>query len=181
MEKQIAELQQTALAAIAGSAQLSALQELRVQYLGKKGALTALLRGMGSLSPEERPRVGQLVNDVRQRLETALAEKEAVLSEQALAQKLASEKIDISLPGRRQVLGHRHPITLTMDRIKSTFVRMGFQIAEGPEIENDYYNFEALNLPKDHPARDMQDSFYFSEEYLLRTQTSPMQARMTSC
>lgn len=178
MEKQIAELQQTALAAIAGSAQLSALQELRVQYLGKKGALTALLRGMGSLSPEERPRVGQLVNDVRQRLETALAEKEAVLSEQALAQKLASEKIDISLPGRRQVLGHRHPITLTMDRIKSTFVRMGFQIAEGPEIENDYYNFEALNLPKDHPARDMQDSFYFSEEYLLRTQTSPMQARM---
>ena len=178
MEKQIAELQQTALAAIAGSAQLSALQELRVQYLGKKGALTALLRGMGSLSPEERPRVGQLVNDVRQRLETALAEKEAVLSEQALAQKLASEKIDIGLPGRRQVLGHRHPITLTMDRIKSTFVRMGFQIAEGPEIENDYYNFEALNLPKDHPARDMQDSFYFSEEYLLRTQTSPMQARM---
>lgn len=178
MEKQVAELQQTALAAIAESAQLSALQDLRVQYLGKKGALTALLRGMGSLSPEERPRIGQLVNDVRQSLETALAEKEAILSEQALAQKLASEKIDISLPGRRQVLGHRHPITLTMDRIKSTFVRMGFQIAEGPEIENDYYNFEALNLPKDHPARDMQDSFYFSEEYLLRTQTSPMQARM---
>lgn len=178
MEKQVAELQQTALAAIAESAQLSALQDLRVQYLGKKGALTALLRGMGSLSPEERPRIGQLVNDVRQSLETALTEKEAILSEQALAQKLASEKIDISLPGRRQVLGHRHPITLTMDRIKSTFVRMGFQIAEGPEIENDYYNFEALNLPKDHPARDMQDSFYFSEEYLLRTQTSPMQARM---
>lgn len=178
MEKQVAELQQTALVAIAESAQLSALQDLRVQYLGKKGALTALLRGMGSLSPEERPRIGQLVNDVRQSLETALSEKEAILSEQALAQKLASEKIDISLPGRRQVLGHRHPITLTMDRIKSTFVRMGFQIAEGPEIENDYYNFEALNLPKDHPARDMQDSFYFSEEYLLRTQTSPMQARM---
>ena len=178
MEKQIAELQQTALTAIAESAQLSALQELRVQYLGKKGALTALLRGMGALSPEERPRIGQLVNDVRQQLEAAFEEKETVLSEQALAQKLASEKIDISLPGRRQVLGHRHPITLTMDRIKSTFVRMGFQIAEGPEIENDYYNFEALNLPKDHPARDMQDSFYFSEEYLLRTQTSPMQARM---
>ena len=178
MEKQIAELQQTALTAIAESAQLSALQELRVQYLGKKGALTALLRGMGALSPEDRPRIGQLVNDVRQQLEAAFEEKETVLSEQALAQKLASEKIDISLPGRRQVLGHRHPITLTMDRIKSTFVRMGFQIAEGPEIENDYYNFEALNLPKDHPARDMQDSFYFSEEYLLRTQTSPMQARM---
>ena len=178
MEKQLAELQQTALAAIAESSTLSALQDLKVQYSGKKGALTALLRGMGGLSPEERPRIGQLVNDVRQALEQAIAEKEAFLSEQALAQKLATEKIDITLPGRRQVLGHRHPITLTMDKIKRTFLRMGFDIAEGPEIENDYFNFELLNLPKDHPARDMQDSFYFSDEFLLRTHTSPVQARM---
>ena len=178
MEQQVAELQKAALAAIADSSMLSALQDLKVQYLGKKGELTALLRGMGALAPEERPRIGQLVNDVRHVLEEAIAEKEAVLSKEALLIKLASEKIDITLPGRKPVLGHRHPITLTMDRIKRTFLHMGFDIAEGPEIENDYYNFEALNLPKDHPARDMQDSFYFSEEFLLRTQTSPMQARM---
>lgn len=178
MEQQVAELQKAALAAIADSSALSALQDLKVQYLGKKGELTALLRGMGSLAPEERPRIGQLVNDVRHALEQAITEKEALLSQKALEQRLASEKIDITLPGRKQVLGHRHPITLTMDRIKRTFLHMGFDIAEGPEIENDYYNFEALNLPKDHPARDMQDSFYFSDEFLLRTQTSPMQARM---
>ncbi len=178
MEQQVSELQKAALAAIADSSALSALQDLKVQYLGKKGELTALLRGMGSLAPEERPRIGQLVNDVRHVLEQAITEKEALLSQKALEQRLASEKIDITLPGRKQVLGHRHPITLTMDRIKRTFLHMGFDIAEGPEIENDYYNFEALNLPKDHPARDMQDSFYFSDEFLLRTQTSPMQARM---
>ncbi len=178
MEKQLADLQQAALAAIAESNALSGLQDLKVQYLGKKGALTAFLRGMGGLAPEERPRIGQLVNDVRQVLEQAIAEKEAGLAKQALAHKLASERIDITLPGRKPELGHRHPITLTMDRIKRTFMRMGFEIAEGPEIENDYFNFEVLNLPKDHPARDMQDSFYFSDEFLLRTHTSPVQARM---
>ena len=156
---------------------LEALKNLKVQYLGKKGSLTEILRGMGALSAEERPKIGQIVNELRAELGGKIEEHTKVLEEKALADKLANEKVDITLPGRAPKIGHLHPITLTMREIKKIFMRMGFDVNEGPEIENDYYNFEALNLPKDHPARDMQDSFYITEEYLLRTHTSPVQAR----
>jgi len=156
---------------------MEALNELRIKYLGKKGSITGVLRGLGALSPEERPRIGQLVNEIRQELETMIAEKTEEFKQAALAARLASEQIDVTLPGRRAGLGHKHPLTLTLNRIKRIFLAMGFDCAEGPEVENDYYNFEALNLPKDHPARDMQDSFYITEDILLRTHTSPIQAR----
>ncbi|MFZ3132653.1 MAG: phenylalanine--tRNA ligase subunit alpha [Desulfosporosinus sp.] len=156
---------------------LEALQELKVKVLGKKGSLTALLRQMGSLSPEERPIMGQVVNEMRSRLEQAWEERSVELDLLSLQKRLATERIDITLPGVRVPRGHLHPLTQIVEEIEDIFLGMGFQIAEGPEIETDYYNFEALNIPKDHPAREMQDSFYITEEILLRTQTSPVQIR----
>ena len=177
MEEQIAQLTGEAQAAIQAADSLEALDGVRVKYLGKKGELTGILRGMGKLSAEERPKVGKIVNEARAALEAKIAAKNEALKGAALANRLASEKIDVTLPGRRVSLGHLHPLTLTLNRIKDIFLDMGFSIEEGPEIEKDYYNFEALNLPKDHPARDMQDSFYITEDILMRTQTSPVQAR----
>ena len=177
MEEQIAQLTGEAQAAIQAADSLEALDGVRVKYLGKKGELTGILRGMGKLSAEERPKVGKIVNEARAALEEQIAAKNEALKGAALANRLASEKIDVTLPGRRVSLGHLHPLTLTLNRIKDIFLDMGFSIEEGPEIEKDYYNFEALNLPKDHPARDMQDSFYITEDILMRTQTSPVQAR----
>lgn len=177
MEQELKSLQVEALKEIAASLDLNALNDVRVKYLGKKGSLTGILRGMGKLSPEERPVVGQLVNAVRKELETAIANKQAELKQAELANRLATEKIDVTLPGRRNSLGHLHPLTVTLEKMKKIFTGMGYSIAEGPQIESDYYNFEALNLPKDHPARDMQDSFYITEDILLRSQTSPVQAR----
>ncbi|HAK73445.1 MAG TPA: phenylalanine--tRNA ligase subunit alpha, partial [Sporomusaceae bacterium] len=136
-----------------------------------------VLRGLGALSAEMRPRMGQIVNEIRTELEELIAAKAEELKQAELAHKIASERIDVTMPGRRSVLGGKHPLTVTLDRIKETFMRMGFDIAEGPEVEKDYYNFEALNFPPDHPARDMQDSFYITEEFLLRTHTSPVQVR----
>ncbi|MGI6684921.1 MAG: phenylalanine--tRNA ligase subunit alpha [Bacillota bacterium] len=153
------------------------LVSLRVKYLGKKGELTSVLRGMGSLSPEERPRVGQAANDIREVIESILDERNNQLKEEELQQTLREETIDITLPGQNILVGRKHPITTVIDQIKEIFLGMGYSIAEGPEIELDYYNFEALNLPQDHPARDMQDSFYISDEVLLRTHTSPVQVR----
>ena len=153
------------------------LNDLRVKYLGKKGSLTAILRGLGSLSSEERPKFGQLVNQTREEIEQLINEKSENLKTAELNQKLASERIDVTLPGRKAAAGHLHPLTTTLNLIKGTFMRMGFEIMSGPEVENDYYNFEALGLPKNHPARDMQDSFYITEEILLRTHTSPVQVR----
>ena len=180
MEQQLKELKQEAVELIQAAKSITELSDAKVKYLGKKGVLTGLLRGMGKLSPEERPRVGQLVNETRQEIESLLETKDAELKEAELAQRLATEKIDVTLPGRKQKAGHLHPLTLTMNRIKDIFLHMGFSVAEGPEIEQDYFNFEALNLPKDHPARDMQDSFYITEDILMRTQTSPVQARTMS-
>ncbi len=153
------------------------LKDLRVKYLGKKGPMTEILRGMGALPAEERPKIGQIVNEVKGALEEAINSKTEILAAAALKAKLATEKIDITLPGRMRSCGHLHPVTLTLREIKKIFMRMGFDVMEGPEIESEYYNFEALNLPKDHPARDMQDTFYITENFLLRTQTSPVQAR----
>ncbi|MEI6287491.1 MAG: phenylalanine--tRNA ligase subunit alpha [Bacillota bacterium] len=178
MEQQLTELRQRALKELAVAQELALAQELRVKYLGKKGELTGILRGMGKLSPEERPRVGQIVNEVRDVLEAAVNLRIEELTDVELQKKLHSEKIDITLPGRRMNIGKLHPLTQTLNRIKDVFMKMGYSIAEGPEIEFDYYNFELMNLPKDHPARDMQDTFYINENIVLRTHTSPVQARV---
>ena len=177
MESKIAELKEAAADSIKAAADLKELDNLRVKFLGKKGEITNLLRGMSQLSAEERPKIGKIVNEARAEIENLIAEKNSELKAKALQNKLASEKIDVTLPGRKIQRGHLHPLTLTLNRIKEIFIQMGYSIEEGPEVETDYYNFEALNLPKDHPARDTQDSFYLTEEILLRTQTSPIQVR----
>ena len=177
MKEELLALKEQAMTELSSVGTLEALKDLRVKYLGKKGPMTEILRGMGKLPAEERPKIGQIVNEIKSELEKAIGEKTAVLEQKALADKLANEKVDITLPGRRPKEGHLHPITLTMREIKKIFMRLGFDVMEGPEIESDYYNFEALNLPHDHPARDMQDTFYITDKYLLRTHTSPVQAR----
>ncbi len=153
------------------------LRELKVKYLGKKGSISEISKSMGKLQPEERPKAGQLVNDLRQALEQNLARRQQELADRALQAQLAKETVDVTLPGRPVKQGSRHPLTLVMDELKEIFLGMGYTIAEGPQVELDYYNFERMNLPADHPARDMQDSFYIDAKRLLRTHTSPVQAR----
>ena len=154
------------------------LDALRVKYLGKKGELTAVLRGMGALSAEERPVIGQLANEVRATIEEALANKAAEQKEKALEAQLKAEKLDVTMPGAAPVVGHVHPLTLVQRDLENIFIGMGYAIAEGPEVEYDYYNFQALNIPENHPARDTQDTFYLTDNILLRSQTSPVQARV---
>jgi phenylalanyl-tRNA synthetase alpha chain len=175
MRDRLLELQEEASKAIATSSQLEALRETKVKYLGKKGGITSILRGMGSLPTEERPIIGALANEVRANLSALIEETEARLANAVLEAKLADEKVDVTLPGAELPLGSLHPIHAIIEQIEEIFIGMGFQIAEGPEVESDYYNFEMLNLPKDHPARDMQDSFYITPETLLRTHTSSVQ------
>ncbi len=178
MEEKIEALKQQAREAVASAAKnLSELDDVRVKFLGKKGEFTSILRGLGAVAKEERPKIGAIVNAAKAEVEALIQEKNEELKAKAMEDRLASEKIDVTLPGRRAVRGNLHPLTQTLDRIKDIFFRMGFSVEEGPEIEKDYYNFEALNLPKDHPARDMQDSFYITEDILMRSQTSPVQAR----
>ena len=153
------------------------LNDLKVKILGKKGELTEILRGMGSLSPEERPKMGSLVNSVRAEIETLISKKEQEIEEKELSKKLEEEKIDISLPGTKVKRGSKHPLNRVIEEVEDLFVSMGYDVVSGPELETDEYCFERLNLPKGHPARDMQDSFYITPEYLLRTQTSAVQAR----
>ena len=153
------------------------IENFRVKYLGKKGVLTSILKQMGTLSPEERPKMGQLSNDVRNFLLDNINSKLEEIQKLELSKKLQSEKIDVTLPGKPYSLGKKHPTTLILDEVSDIFIGMGFSIVEGPEIESDYYNFEALNLSKDHPARDTQDTFYIDENTLLRTQTSSVQIR----
>ena len=163
--------------ALQSAESLPALDAVRVKYLGKKGELTAILKGMGALTPEERKAVGQAANDARAVIEAALGKKLSELREAELNARLAEEVIDVTMPGRHAPLGKRHPLNLVLDEIKEIFLGMGFDVVEGPEVERDYYNFEALNIPKEHPARDTQDTFYISDEVVLRTQTSPVQIR----
>ena len=177
MKEKLEALKAQALEELAAVTSLDALKDLRVKYLGKKGPMTEILRGMGKLPAEERPKIGQIVNEIKAELEGKINEATAVLEKKALADKLANEQVDITLPGRKPKTGHLHPVTLTMREIKKIFMRMGFDVCDGPEIEDVYHNFTALNLPPDHPALDMQDSFYITENYLLRTQTSGVQAR----
>lgn len=177
MEAQLQELKTEALEKISASTNVKELNDVRVAYLGKKGPITDLLKGMRKLPAEERPKMGALVNVIREEVTASLEERMAILEEQAINQKLQSETIDITLPGRPVKTGNSHPLTRVVEEIEDLFVSMGYEIAEGPEVEKDYYNFEALNLPKGHPARDMQDTFYITDEILLRTHTSPVQAR----
>ncbi|MBM7644769.1 phenylalanyl-tRNA synthetase alpha chain [Scopulibacillus daqui] len=178
MKEQLESLRNEALEQVNSAEDLKSLQDLRVKYLGKKGPITEVLRGMGKLSKEERPVIGQLANEVREAIESAIKDKQEHLELEKIKAQLAEESIDVTLPGRPVQSANHHPLTAVIEEIEDLFIGLGFSIAEGPEVENDYYNFEALNLPKDHPARDMQDSFYITEEILLRTHTSPNQARV---
>ncbi|WP_033828239.1 phenylalanine--tRNA ligase subunit alpha [Bacillus andreraoultii] len=177
MKERLHELKEEVLEKISKATDLKHLNDVRVAYLGKKGPITEVLRGMGKLSPEERPIIGSLANEIRAKISEKLDAKKAELEELAVQKKLEEESIDITLPGRPVTLGCDHPLTKTIREIEDLFIGLGYEVAEGPEVETDYYNFEALNLPKNHPARDMQDSFYITEELLLRTHTSPVQAR----
>jgi len=163
--------------AISQADTLAALDELRVAYLGKSGQLTAQLKKLGTLPAEQRPRAGQAINQAKQALQQAIETRKSLLEEQALASRLASEGIDVTLPGRGLRLGGLHPVSRTLERVERLFAHAGFDVVEGPEIEDDYYNFEALNIPEHHPARAMHDTFYFDAHLLLRTHTSPVQIR----
>ena len=166
-----------ALEAVQSAEDINALEQIRVHYLGKKGELTQVMKTLGNLPAEERPQVGALINVAKERVTEVLNARKASLEEAELSAKLAAESIDVTLPGRGQASGGLHPITRTLERIEQFFTHIGYGIAEGPEVEDDYHNFEALNIPGHHPARSMHDTFYFNANMLLRTHTSPVQVR----
>lgn len=177
MLEKLQAIEREAFASLNYAQNVEELEQIRVKYLGKKGEITAVLREMGSLPPEQRPVVGQHANQLRERIEQKLKEAKEQLMLKEQSAKLLQETIDVTLPGKRIIRGKKHPLTLVVDDVKRIFISMGFDVEEGPEIESDYYNFEALNFPPNHPARDMQDSFYVKPDGLLRTHTSPVQAR----
>lgn len=177
MKEKLKTIKAAAQNAIAAADSENIIEELRVKYLGKKGELTAILKQMGSLSPEERPAMGQLVNEAKQELETLIAEKKEALKAKATELKLRAETIDITMPAKEINAGGLHPLNIVINDMIDIFQSMGFDVVDGPEVETDYYNFECLNVPEDHPARDMQDTFYLAENLLLRTQTSAAQIR----
>lgn len=178
MKEQLMEIRKKAEQALLSVDTAAAIEECRVKFLGKKGELTAVLRGMGALSAEERPAIGQLANDIRNHIENIIEEKKKIILSAQRQSKLSAEAIDVTMRGRKPDLGKKHPLTTVLDEITDIFMGMGFSIAEGPEVELDYYNFEALNIPKDHPARDTQDTFYINDNVVLRTQTSSVQIRV---
>ena len=178
MKEQLRNIEEKARDAISSVTDLRALDDLRVSLLGKKGELTAILKQMGKLSAEERPAMGQLANRVRATLEQLLSEKNAALHSAAQAARLSAERVDITMPGKRPAAGRLHPLQIVENEVKEIFLGMGFSVVDGPEVEYDYYNFEALNLPPDHPARDTQDTFYITDNILLRTQTSSVQVHV---
>lgn len=173
----LAQLLEQGKQAVAQADSVRLLDEVRVQYLGKKGELTQLLKGLGKLSAEERPAAGAKINEAKEALQQVLDARKALLEADALTAKLASERVDVTLPGRKTDLGGMHPVTRTLERIEAFFGSIGYSVAEGPEVEDDYHNFEALNIPAHHPARAMHDTFYFDAHTLLRTHTSPVQVR----
>ncbi len=178
MKNQLESIRQTAAAELASVDDAKALDALRVKYLGKKGELTAILKQMGKLSAEERPIMGQLANEVRSSIEELITSKQDEITRLETERRLMSETLDVTLPGKKQEMGSLHPLSIVENEIKEIFLGMGFDIADGPEVEYDYYNFEALNLPPDHPARDTQDTFYINDNILLRTQTSSVQVHV---
>lgn len=177
MEEEIKKLQEQALKKIAEINDLKELQEVRIEFLGKKGKITEILKMMGSIEPGKRPQMGTAVNTAKNIISTEIEEKEIKLKDEEIQKKLESEKIDVTLPSSKNIVGSKHPLNRIIEQIEDLFVSMGYDVAKGPELETDEYCFERLNLPKGHPARDMQDSFYISDEYLLRSQTSAVQAR----
>ena len=178
MQEKLNSIKENAFNELTNANNSAKLEEIRVKYLGKKGELTTILRSMGGLSKEERPIVGKLVNEVKSEVEARIEEIALSIKEKEKNEKLASEVIDISMPGKKNIVGKRHPLDLTLESMKDIFISMGFTIEEGPEVELDYYNFEALNIPKNHPARSEQDTFYINDNLVLRTQTSPVQIRV---
>ena len=175
MKETLQKIKEEALAAL--SAPDADIEGLRIRYLGKKGELTAVLRGMGKLSPQERPVIGQLANEVRAQIEEQLTKRAGEMKAAALEGRLQKEKLDVTVPGEKMYMGHLHPLTKMRRELEDIFCGMGFSIVEGPEVETDYYNFQALNTPADHPARDTQDTFYITDSVLLRSQTAPVQVR----
>ncbi|MDK2901683.1 MAG: phenylalanyl-tRNA synthetase alpha chain [Thermosediminibacterales bacterium] len=178
MRDELKKIKDRAKTALANAENFEELEKIRIEYLGKKGKLTQVLRGMGKLPPEERPLIGQLANQIREELENQIEDVKKEIKEKEKHAKLKQEVIDITIPGRKYNIGKKHPLTLILEDIKGFFIGMGYEVVEGPEIELDYYNFEALNIPENHPARDMQDTFYINDKILLRTQTSPVQVRV---
>ncbi len=177
IQDQLKELETAAVSAITKSTSLEELEQLRVNYLGKKGQLSQILRGMGKLSPEERPVVGSLANEVKVAIQTKLEKQQIALQKAAIEAQIAAETLDVTMPGVRRPLGKIHPLNGVIDQVLDIFVGLGYTVATGPQVETDYYNFEALNTPQDHPARDMQDTFYLPGGHLLRTHTSSVQIR----
>lgn len=177
MREQLEQLRQQTVRAIEAADGEEGLNEIRVRVLGRKGELTGLMKGLGALAPEERPLVGQMVNSVKDELESLLEQALVRARDAATCLRLAAERVDVTLPGRGGRQGSKHPVTLVIEEISEIFAGLGFSVAEGPEIEHDWYNFEALNFPPEHPARDMQDTFFVENELLLRTHTSPVQIR----
>ncbi len=177
MKEKLQSIKEDALAQIAQADDRNKLNEVRVSFLGKKGMLTAVLKSMKEVAPEERPAFGQLVNETRALIEGALEERRSALEQAALEQQLKDEVIDVTLPAKKNNVGHHHPNTIAREEVERIFIGMGYEVMEGPEIEYDEYNFEKLNIPANHPAKDEQDTFYISKDIVLRTQTSPVQAR----
>ncbi|NLZ81888.1 MAG: phenylalanine--tRNA ligase subunit alpha [Clostridiales bacterium] len=178
MNNNLKTIREDAIKQILSSDTLDKLNDIRVAYLGKKGELTAILKTMKDLSPEERPVFGQLVNEVRAEIEEKLEEVKTKLAKSMREEQLKKEVIDVTLPAKKNVIGHRHPNTIALEEVENIFVGMGYEVVEGPEVEYDYYNFEALNIPANHPAKDEQDTFYINDNIVLRTQTSPVQVRV---
>ena len=178
MKEKLQAIREKALERINSAENLEVLNQIKVEILGKKGELTEILKGMKDVPAEQRPSVGQWVNDTRKAIEDYMDEVKADLSKKAMNAKLAAETIDVTLPAKTQKIGHRHPNTIALEEVESIFVGMGYEVVEGPEVEYDYYNFEALNIPANHPAKDEQDTFYINNNVLLRTQTSSVQARI---
>ena len=178
MKEKLQSIKEEAIRQIEASDMPEKLNEVRVRFLGKKGELTAVLKSMKDVAPEDRPKVGQMVNDTRKAIEEKMEEVKAQLQEKAREAKLKAEVIDVTLPAKKNKIGHKHPNTLALEELQRIFVGMGYEVVEGPEVEYDYYNFEALNIPANHPAKDEQDTFYINKNIVLRTQTSSVQARV---
>jgi len=178
MKEQLEQIKKDALSQVSGCGEVDKLNEIRVNFLGKKGQLTSILKSMKDVSPEDRPKVGQLVNETRAEIEKVLDEAQLKLQRALRDAQMKKEVIDVTLPAKKQAVGHRHPNAIAQDEVENIFIGMGYEVVEGPEIETDYYNFEALNIPADHPAKDEQDTFYINDEYLLRTQTSGTQVHV---
>lgn len=178
MKERLEQIKAEAVARIQEADVPEKLNDVRVKFLGKKGELTAVLKGMKDVAPEERPKVGQLVNDTRAAIEELLEESKTRMEKAIREEKLKAEVIDVTLPSKKNSVGHRHPNTIALEEVERIFVGMGYEVVEGPEVEYDYYNFEALNIPANHPAKDEQDTFYINDKILLRTQTSPVQVRV---